>query len=405
MTATAIVAMADFDASSSTVRRVHMIAKGLVASGRAACLVVPQRFRPGMLTGELDGLKIYWGATATSENRFTMRERIRARQAAIRLVDRLAAEGLDWLILYNLGLEGMPLLLSARRRGARVAVEYCDVRAKAKFPTMEDRVRTVWHAAADNLVPRYTDLNLAISRFLEDWLRRKAPRTPTLVVPPLVDTDRFQVRRDKADDFRRKWGIGTLPMIGYLGSYWSVEGLSGLLRAARNLDSSGLRFKLVIAGAAVPGRECDDVAALAKKLDIEPRVVQTGWLDTEEVIAAMSAADILVAPKTNDVANRAGLATKMVEYLAMGRAVVATRVGDVPLYLRDAEDCLLCEPDNEAELTDCLRRLLQDPSMRAEIGFHARRTACEQFDFRPVGRRVLEAMLRLEAGTGGRKAR
>lgn len=392
----AIVALADFDTSSSTVRRVHMIGKGLAALGHEANIVVAQRFRPGPLVAEMDGLTIYWGATATPQGWSGVAARLQARWATVRLINRLATRGLDWLILYNLGLEGLPLTAVARRKGARVGVEYCDVRTHATCLGFEGRARAVWHGFADALVPRYTDLNLAISRFLEQWLREKAPQTPTLVVPPLVDTDRFQEQPDQARSFREKWQIGDTPMIAYLGSYWSVEGVANLLRSAAMLAASGDRFKLIISGAVVPGRDCDDVAGMVKTMGLDNCVLQTGWLPTQEVIAAMSAADILVVPKIDDVANRAGMATKMAEYLSMGRAVVATRVGDVPLYLQDGENCLMCTPGDLRELTDALRRLLVDSSLRAHIGGAARRTACRCFDYRAAGQRIEQAMLKVD---------
>jgi glycosyltransferase involved in cell wall biosynthesis len=389
----AIVALADFDTSSSTVRRVHMIGKGLAALGHEANIVVAQRFRPGPLVSEMDGLTIYWGTTTTPQNWSGVAARLKARWATVRLINRLAKRDLDWLVLYNLGLEGLPLITVARRKGARIGAEYCDVRTHTTSPGLEGRARTVWHGLADTLVPRCTDLNLAISRFLEQWLRDKAPRTPTLIVPPLVDTDQFQEQPEKARSFREKWQIGNTPIIAYLGSYWCVEGVANLLQSAGILKASGGRFRLLISGAVVPGRECDDVTGMVRTMGLDDCVLQTGWLPTHEVIAAMSAADILVVPKIDDVANRAGVATKMAEYLSMGRAVVATRVGDVPLYLQNGENCLLCTPGKVPELTEALRRLLIDSSLRAHIGAGGRRTAHQHFDYRAAGQRIEHAML------------
>jgi len=394
----AIVALTDYDSASSTVRRVHMLGKGMAALDHKVHIIIPQRFWPGPLAEEIDGLTIHWGATTTPEAWSSLVARLHARWATIRLVDTLAANSLDWLILYNLGLEGILLLVAARRHGARIAVEYCDARVRPQHPSLEDRARLVWHGLTDALVPRCTSLNIAISRFLEQWLRVKAPRTPTLIVPPLVDTDMFRVQPQEAQRFREKWQLGSTPVIAYLGSYWKVEGVATLLKSASALAAAGEQFKLVLSGAAVPGRDCDDVPYIVKEMGLDRYVVQTGWLRTGEVIACMSAADILVIPKTDDFANRAGVGTKMAEYLSMGQAVVATRVGDVPLYLHDGLNSLLCAPDDQSELTNALSRLLNEPAERSRLGINARQTALNHFDFRSAGSQIIAMMRQVQSG-------
>jgi glycosyltransferase involved in cell wall biosynthesis len=390
---TAIVALSDFDKVNSTVRRVTTLAKGLAAASHDVHIVIPQRFRAGSKTETLDGLTLHWASQTSDERWNTARERLDARWQAIRVVRTLARNGLDWLILYNLGLEGLLLAFVAHRHGVRVAAEYCDVRVRPSEYHAQDAIRFAWHRVADALVPRRTDLNIGISRSLEAWLRRKAPSTPTTVVPPLVDCATFRPSADEAQEFRKKWGIGDAPIIAYLGSYWKVEGVPVLLEAARSLMADGERFTLVISGASVAGLDCDNVPMLVRDMKLTRQTVETGWLCTSEVVGAMSAADVLVVPKTADAANQAGVATKMVEYMAMGRAVVATRIGDVPVHLRDGEDCQICEPGDVADLAEKLRDLLHAPSERLRLGENARRTAIERFDYRVVARQ-LDAVFR-----------
>jgi len=384
----AIAVLADFDVVNSTVRRVLMMAEALRVVGHEVHVLIPQRFNAGPQEERREGLTLHWGATTSLTQWRSPASRLRGRWGAIRAVRRLASEGLDWLILYNLGAEGLALLTAAHRSGTRVAAEYCDARIEPSNPRTEDRLRTMWHRVADAVVPRRTDLNIGISHYLVDWLRAKAPGTPAVLLPPLVDADLFQADAQKAEAFRRQWAIGDEPVIGYLGSYWQVEGVATLLRAASVLASAGDRFKLVVSGTTVPGRDCDAVSDLVCTLGLQHHVVQTGWLPTDGVISAMSAADILVVPKTDHIANRAGVPTKMAEYLSMARPVVATSVGDVAFHLRDGIDALLCQPDNPADLSGKLRRLMNDPEERVRLGANGRQTAIARFDYRSVGRQL-----------------
>jgi glycosyltransferase involved in cell wall biosynthesis len=270
---------------------------------------------------------------------------------------------------------------------------YDDLRAHVRQPTLQDRVRLFWLESADRLIPRLTQLNVPTSRFLEKRVRSIAPRIPTLVLPPLVDLDLFQSQWAKAQAFRIKWGLGNAVVISYLGTFWSVDGVGNLVMVASQLVASGEQFRLVISGAPDSRLDCDDVPALVQELNLHQIVVQTGWLLTDDVVAGMSAADILVVPKLDDIANVAGVPAKLAEYLAVGRAVVVSRVGDIPLYLTDHEDAILCEPGDLCSLAEALRELIHDASLRSSLAANARLAAEEHFDYRKAVARLESAMV------------
>ena len=133
-------------------------------------------------------------------------------------------------------------------------------------------------------------------------------------------------------------------------------------------------------------------------LDLRDDVVLTGWLGIDQVVAAMSAADVLVVPKIDDLINHAGFPTKIAEYLAMGKAVATSTVGDISRYLTNGEDAVLCEPGNSHDLAQALYRLLSDSNLREHLGRAARQTALRYFDYRASGQQIEVGMLATHAG-------
>jgi len=395
----ALVLFADFEGGGAPSRRVNLIGKGLVALGHEVHIVIPQKFHPGPLLEEKDGLTIHWGMLTNTHSWNRVTARLASRLETIKLIARLATQGLDWLLLSNPSLDGLPLLYAAGRRGARVIAMYDDIRDIARHPTLEDRARWIWMRAGDALIPRLTQLNLVISSFLEHKVLAVAPRTPLLVLPPLVDTELFQAQSGKAAAFRAKWALGDETVISYLGTYWHLEGVAVLLQAAKQLVQSGRKFKLVISGASFKGLDCDDVPGLIQELGLKDVVVQTGWLPTEEVIAGMSAADVLVVPKVNHLVNVAGIPTKLAEYLAMGKPVVVSRIGDIPNFLTDHEDALLCEPGIPNSLANVLDRLICDLPLREKLAANARSSANRHFDYHQAVTHLEAAMHRVSAQT------
>jgi glycosyltransferase involved in cell wall biosynthesis len=387
-----LIISADFPDGSGPPRRFLLLARGLVAAGHTVKVIVPQRFRPGPLTEQMHGLSVEWGVLTDASRWSRIRERLAARWSALRILWRSAKPGLDWLVLSNPGLDGLAYIALAKVRGASVAVTYDDLRARREHPTVFDRLRSIWLHMADQIIPRVSTLNIATSHFLRVIVEGIAPSTPTFILPPLVDMAIFRERLGPSSDVRTRWSLHDHPIVAYLGTYWFVEGLSVLLEAATCLRTAGHNFRLVISGAAHEGLDCDSPAKLAHHFGVQDVVVETGWLSTNDVIDVMSAAAILVIPKLDDVANRAGMPAKLAEYLSMGRAVVASNVGEIPRYITDHHNALLCEPGDVESLAAALDELLRDPCLRDNLASRARDAAREHFDYLPIVRRLSEQM-------------
>jgi glycosyltransferase involved in cell wall biosynthesis len=372
-----------------------LLARGMAAAGHEVHVIVPLRFRPGPLFEEMHGLSVHWGRRTGKSHGNGFWERVAARWAALRIVRRLARPGLDWLLLSNPGLDGLAYIAAAKRRGAKVAATYDDLRAEPEHPALADRLRLWWLKTADAIIPRIATLNVPTSHFLREIVGRTAPATPTFILPPLVDMDTFSERPGASGKFRARWSLGGSPIIAYLGTYWFVEGLPVLIEAASRLAREGKDFRMVISGVAHQGLDCDSVSTLVDRFGVRGVVIETGWLPTADVVNAMSAADILVIPKLDDIANKAGMPAKLAEYLAMGRAVAVSKVGEIPHYVVHRRDGLLCEPGNVGSLTAALRELLDDPVLRRSLAANARAAAQEHFDFRAIVGRLAARMSEL----------
>ena len=172
------------------------------------------------------------------------------------------------------------------------------------------------------------------------------------------------------------------------GGLWKAEGVRFLIEGFAEIHESYPDARLVIAGRLDKGPKLDDVEAIGKQLGIQDKMVLTGWLDTCEVVDLLSAASIVALPQANDLFSRAALPTKLSEYSAMGKAILATRVGDVPAYFTHLENAYLCEPDSQEELAEGLRNLLRHEALRDKLGKAAKLRAYESFDYRTTGKAI-----------------
>jgi glycosyltransferase involved in cell wall biosynthesis len=92
-----------------------------------------------------------------------------------------------------------------------------------------------------------------------------------------------------------------------------------------------------------------------------------GWLEDEAKAAAFTAADIFLVPSITE-----GLPVALLEAMAHGVAIVATRVGGIPEVLTHDVDAVLVPPGDARALAEAIRELAQDPDRRARLGLGAR---------------------------------
>jgi glycosyltransferase involved in cell wall biosynthesis len=100
-----------------------------------------------------------------------------------------------------------------------------------------------------------------------------------------------------------------------------------------------------------------------------------GWLSQEELPRHLRAADMVVMPT---VAQEA-LGRTAVEAMAVGRPVIASRLGGLPFTVLDGATGLLCEPGDPEDLGRKIEMLLNDAGLRERLGLAGRRRFEEQY--------------------------
>lgn len=202
----------------------------------------------------------------------------------------------------------------------------------------------------------------------------------THVVPHGIDVATFHPGR--SDERRAAWGIGAdEPVVVTLGRLAPDKGNDRAIRALVQLPGA----RLVVVGG---GQEEQALRRLAAEVGVADRVVFAGELPQTEVPDALRAADVFAFPTVRDEA--AGLV--MLQAMATGLPVVASRSGAVPDYVRtEGEDAVLVPPGDVEALAAALRPLLADPELRRSRGEAGRRHAVEDLSIEAMTAGTLTA--------------
>lgn len=210
-----------------------------------------------------------------------------------------------------------------------------------------------------------------------DLLRRArylgAEENRSRTLPYGVDIQAFAPRASDPN-LRQRFGVppGAL-MVLAAGRLVEKKGFSYLVDAAASVPG----IHLVVAG---DGDLRGDLAARARER--RAPVTFAGSLDRSAMAAALAAADVVAVPSVVDRAgNVDGLPNVLLEALAAGRAVIATRIAGIPDVVRDGENGLLVAPQDAQDLAAALRALAADATMRERLGAAARRTAAEKLSW------------------------
>ena len=228
-------------------------------------------------------------------------------------------------------------------------------------------------------------------RLLERWL---AKATTTLIaVSPEVRDDlvrlgvapaaKFRVVRlgieleervtttsDERRDTRRLLGISPDAfVVGWVGRMTAVKRTRDVLEAFRGLLDHETGAYLMLVG---DGPDRKQMERSAHELGIAKRCLFLGYQD--DVAAFYGAIDVLLLPSANE-----GTPVSVIEALAAGRPVVATRVGGVPDIVRDGVDGYLVAPGDPNELAERLVRLARDPDRRARMGAEGRARVLQRY--------------------------
>lgn len=160
-----------------------------------------------------------------------------------------------------------------------------------------------------------------------------------------------------------------VPVVGTAGPLESLKGIPYFLGAAARVIATGRDVEFIIAGA---GPEESNLRRLAQQLGIAPHVTFVPNLqDFDDALAAM---DIFCLPSLQQ-----GIGTIMLQAMAIGRPVIATRVGGLYRVVRDGETGYLVPPSNSETLARRIMELLDDPAEARSIGKSAREEVIKQF--------------------------
>jgi glycosyltransferase involved in cell wall biosynthesis len=186
-----------------------------------------------------------------------------------------------------------------------------------------------------------------------------------------------------SQELKRKLGLQDSTVIGFVGWFRKWHGLELLLDAFRreNLVSEKVKVLMIGDGPAMPGLQ-----EFVQANCLTESVIFTGPLPHAEVPAHLHLIDIAVQPAANEYC----CPMKLLEYMALGKAIVAPRQENIEEVVREGREAAFFTPESVESLGGALRALVQNRALQEELGRRARAAIDERgFLWAEIARKVV----------------
>jgi len=201
----------------------------------------------------------------------------------------------------------------------------------------------------------------------KELLGRGYPEERIRVAPNGVDTQAYARDISARARLRAEWGVSDEHLVvGAVGRLHPQKGYDLLIRAAAELASSKVPFRVMIAG---EGHHLKDLTRLAQNLSVPVTFLGR----RNDVSSLLSAFDIYVQSSRYE-----GMSNALLEALAAGLPCAATAVDGTLDFAKDGENMLLIKPDDATSLAVGIGFLLEKPGLRERLSENATITARNQ---------------------------
>jgi glycosyltransferase involved in cell wall biosynthesis len=260
----------------------------------------------------------------------------------------------------------------ARLLGYKIIIDVVeDLEAFTQFKSFKNRLKYQSAIFFRKRLDLFAHGFTVVSTHLQNKIATSFPDKPIFFFP--VTINKYLLQKEGINDNQ------PLPVVFYSGSFNDKDGLPYLLEALHKIKKEGRIFKFILSGKG-SDTEMEKFWNLVTQYALKEEVDYKGFLDRPEYIRILTQeADILCMTRVNSAYANAGFPFKLGEFLATGKPVIASKVGDVPSYLSE-NDAYLVEPENSDQIKDALNSIFSNPQVAERVGHNGKCAAMKYFD-------------------------
>ena len=235
----------------------------------------------------------------------------------------------------------------------------------------------------EKTIPKLVDSVSVASEELRMMAQSLGIKNKTIIkVNVCADINKFKPS-NKKELIKKKYSLNTKTVL-YLGQLHGAQYAEQLINAIPLIIKSISDVKFLLVGG---GTELSRLKVLSKNLGVYNSVIFTGFVNSDKVTEYLAVSDVAVACFADTKQVKCKSPLKIAEYMASGKAIVASNTGEVPWMLGNAG--ILAEPGNIDDLAKQIISLLTNDKKVKVLEKAARKRAEEHFSWTIVSDRLL----------------
>jgi PEP-CTERM/exosortase A-associated glycosyltransferase len=259
------------------------------------------------------------------------------------------------------------------------------------------RYRTV--RTLENLALRSVDVCFAICEALKaEVMDRGIPADKIVVVPNGVDVERF-APCPPDPELVTKLGLDGKITMGYVGSFFSYEGLDVLLEAMIRLAAQYPHLRLLMVG---DGECAPSLKERTSEAGITDRVLFTGRIPHMEITSYYRLFDFMVLPRREARETRLVTPLKPLEIMAMAKPLICSDIGGHREIVENRVNGVMFRSEDPADLAATCSNFIGNPGFRQDLGERGREWVRTNRDWSVLIDRYIEVYRELAAGREAR---
>lgn len=215
-----------------------------------------------------------------------------------------------------------------------------------------------------------------------------------LVNPNGVDPDRYSPSVD-GSRIRKQFDLNNKTVIGFIGTFGKWHGAEVLAEAFGRLLKEypiyrdSVRLLMIGDGMTMPL-----VKEILARYAVGDACILAGRIPQEDGPAHLAACDILASPHVpnKDGTPFFGSPTKLFEYMAMGKGIVASDLDQIGEILKHERTAWMVKPGDAESLMGGLKKLIDDKALRERLGSAARQEAVSRYTWKEHTRKIIEKL-------------
>lgn len=387
-----IISDADFPEGMAATAHIILMAKGIIKNSVNAMILIPSKSFNGnekkydRNEGIFEEIPYkFFNKHGIINNKFTWNSYRNVKDLAKYLKHRKKQGFNDVVITYcNDFLKYHPIFLTCYFNHIPFYPWEVEKRISSdSIKNFRGRLQMLGFQISDIILPKISNGYIVISTYLKKYYSAKMQKDKIYVSPILVDgkdTLPVNLNNNEINNFFTLY-TNKYNLLVYSGSFGEKDGFPHILKAFQKLLNDYPHSILVTTGKPGKYNPIDNILKLVDELGLKDNFKYFGLVTHEELKFINQNADLLLVCRSNSEYANYGFPWKLGEYLLTKNPIVATKVGDIELYLKNNDEIFLAEPQNEESIYQCMKMVFDNHGKANEIANNGYEKAINVFDY------------------------